>query len=298
MKISCILISLICVNVIMMANIGILNYIELVEISNAQLQKAKVANGKGLENVLTNMIDVEHYNMKNYNQMFTVPELAETHNYNLLQKAIMTEKYDLQPKIFDIIGNAVDEPKSIPVADESNQSKETSKCLKLGETAKNIVTKSFKMIGRAPHDNEKQSYYPEPDDKFRRTYIAYAATRSQTSRLKELGKARRDITGNAIINVLTQKLDEFISGGQKYPVKKICVLIGIWVSLKMISNTSPTNNGDVCEIELLGNKSKKFVMYRPLDGIYCQIKANDINSGTKKLTAQLRENLSIPLEFI
>ncbi|XP_050434016.1 uncharacterized protein LOC126841517 [Adelges cooleyi] len=201
----------------------------------------------------------------------------------------MTEKYTLQPKIFDIIGNAVDEPKSIPVADESNQS-------------------------RAPHDNEKQRmplpavsstssynvirYYPEPDDKFRRTYIAYAATRSQTSRLKELGKARRDITGNAIINVLTQKLDEFISGGQKYPVKKICVLIGIWVSLKMISNTSPTNNGDVCEIELLGNKSKKIVMYRPLDGIYCQIKANDINSGTKKLTAQLRENLSIPLEFI
>ncbi|XP_050434856.1 uncharacterized protein LOC126842044 [Adelges cooleyi] len=220
----------------------------------------------------------------------------------------MTEKNTLQPKIFDIIGIAADEPKIIPAADESNQiipmpaatakSKETAKGTKFGEMAKSYLTQGCKILGCAPHDNEKQSYYSAPDAKFRRTYIAYAATRSQTSRLKELGKARRDITGNAIINVLTQKLAEFISGGQKYPVKKICKLIGIWVSLKMISNTFPTNNGDVCEIELLGDKVKKIVMYRPLDGIYCQIKANDINSGTKKLTAQLRENLSIPLEFI
>ncbi|XP_050434855.1 uncharacterized protein LOC126842042 [Adelges cooleyi] len=150
---------------------------------------------------------------------------------------------------------------------------------------KNIVTQSFKMIG----------FYPAPDAQYKRTYTA---TRIETSRLKELGKARRDITGNVIINVLTQKLDEFISGGQKYPVQNICVLIGIWVSLKMTSNTSVLNTGDVCEVQLLlGDKVSNIVKYRPFKYIYHQVKAKDIDGRMETLTAQLRDNLSIPLKF-
>ncbi|XP_050431175.1 uncharacterized protein LOC126839803 [Adelges cooleyi] len=293
MKISCILLSFICVYVL--ADISIMDYIESVEISNAQLREAtdpKVANGEGLDNVLTNMIDVEHYKMKVYNQMFTVPELSETHNFNLLQDAISIEKYTLQPKIFKIIGIAAGKLKNIPVDDDSNQistipadttkGKETLKCPTLSGNAKMCLTESFKKIC---------------DPQYKKTYTA---TSSQTSRLKELGKARRDITGNAIINVLTQKLSDyeadFKSGGRKYPVKKICVLIGIWVSLKMSLNTYPINKDDICEV-LFTIPLNSIVKIGSFEGIYYQLEVNAIHIVKKKLTVLLKENLSIPLEF-
>ncbi|XP_050431177.1 uncharacterized protein LOC126839805 [Adelges cooleyi] len=121
MKISWFLLSFICVNVL--ADISIMDYIELVEISNEQLRKASAHKVQiiesqtfidGLEHVLTDMINTGHCEMKHYNQMFTVPERAQTHNFDLLQDAINTEKYTLQKKLLETIG--------ITAADDKNQS--------------------------------------------------------------------------------------------------------------------------------------------------------------------------------
>ncbi|XP_050439633.1 uncharacterized protein LOC126845118 [Adelges cooleyi] len=94
-----------------------MNFIEMVEISNIQIKKASEYKDdhieNGLEHVLTVMIDKDHYAMIYLNQMFTVPEHAETHNFDVLQHSIMTEEDRLQWEIFEIIG--------IPAADDENQ---------------------------------------------------------------------------------------------------------------------------------------------------------------------------------
>ncbi|XP_050435442.1 uncharacterized protein LOC126842472 [Adelges cooleyi] len=234
MKMSYVLMSLICVNVL--ADISIMKYIELVEISNLQILKASNYKDDHIENglvhVLTVMINADHWAINYLNQMFTVPEHAKTLNFDLLQ--------------------------GIPAAKDENQS----------STA---------------HDNEHKRIYK--------------ATSTETLKLTELGKARRLLTGKAIIKVLTQKLAEIIlvdEVDKEKPVERICALIAMWVSLKMSSNTYYVTYDDVCAVVLNVGEIEYFVKYRSFKGEYWQVNAD---TKKKELNAQLREDISTQLEL-
>ncbi|XP_050434864.1 uncharacterized protein LOC126842053 [Adelges cooleyi] len=201
----------------------------------------------------------------------------------------MTEKHTLQQEIIKI---------------------ETLKRNEFGEKAKSCINQNVKKIGIngvvcTPNNNKNQkislaavpssskSSTPNDDERNR----IYEATSSQTTQLKELGKARRDYTENVIINVLKKKIAEIYSHNPTYPSHRICVLIAIWVSLKTTSNTSCTYYSGVCKVQLLGNLVKNTVMYRRFSNNYYQVPANDIGDQMQTLTAQLQQNLSIPLEL-
>ncbi|XP_050427360.1 uncharacterized protein LOC126837487 [Adelges cooleyi] len=219
----------------------------------------------------------------------------------------MTERDRLQQQIFNIIGIRADKPKSIPAAKDENQkipmpadktkSDGISKCTTFNN-ARKILTK--KLCCTPAHADENDNIYKDgnyvtgstmPNDENNRIY---RATCTETLKLTELGKARRGLTGDAIINVLTKKLAEITSIDEvdkKYPVYRICTLIAMWVSLKISSNTSdfviPYDN--VCKVILKGG----VVKYKSLEGEYWQVNADT----KKKLNVQLCEDISTPLEL-
>ncbi|XP_050427361.1 uncharacterized protein LOC126837488 [Adelges cooleyi] len=128
-----------------------------------------VASSKcdGLEHVLTVMIDKDYYGTEYLNQMFIVPEHADTKIYDSLEHSIMTEKYKLQQDILYIIGIRADKPKIIPAANDEKQKipmpADTTKSDGISKSttfnnARKIVKR--KLCCSTMHDDEyKRIYY-------------------------------------------------------------------------------------------------------------------------------------------
>ncbi|XP_050431233.1 uncharacterized protein LOC126839858 [Adelges cooleyi] len=154
------------------------------------------------------MIDKDNYATRYFNQMFTVPEHAETHIFDYLQHSIMTEEHFLQQDIFNILGIRADKPKSIPNPADTTKSIRADKPISIPNPAD--TTKSTPA-----HADENDNIYKDGNyvrgstvhnDEYNRIY---KATNTETLKLTKLGKARRDLTGDAIINVLTKKLGDY-----------------------------------------------------------------------------------------
>ncbi|XP_050427358.1 uncharacterized protein LOC126837485 [Adelges cooleyi] len=115
-------------------------------------------------------------------------------------------------------------------------------------------------------------------------------TSDEIEKLTELGNARRELTGKAIINVLTQKLAENL------PVNGICVFIALWLSLitsSMMEYTIEYTTGDE-EICVVKDENYNLVQYRAFGRVYYQVYVNNINSKIQELKVQLRDSSIIP----
>ncbi|XP_050431176.1 uncharacterized protein LOC126839804 [Adelges cooleyi] len=294
MKVSCILLSFICVNVL--ADVSITEYIHMVELSNMHIKEACDYNdgsiGNGLERVIIYALDTNFCPTKSFHQMFTVPELSRTNYFDYLQASIMTETHSLQRKIFETLG--------IPmpvIPNESNDilritTREKERSFLTGKALHNLLKQIFYIPA---FDNKYQSISAH-DDKFERVYNT---SRRAILKLTELGKARRLLTGKAIRNVLTQKLGEYKSGlisyDKMYSVHRNCTLIAMWFTLKTASLTADSvrhvQDIDIC---IVYDKDWNAVKYRPFKSIYWQVNVNKMDTKIEELNVQLLDDSSIP----
>ncbi|XP_050431218.1 uncharacterized protein LOC126839838 [Adelges cooleyi] len=219
--------------------------------------------------------------------MFTVPELAVTCNFDHLQGSILIQTHILQQKLFQTLGIPIILP---------NENNEILRITTLGKTRTYLTGKALdnlrNQISDIPSLDDKNQSVTKHDDKYK---ISYKATRRAIIKLTELGKARRLLTGKAIINVLTQKLAEQISYDKKYSVHRICTLIAMWISLKTASLpfdiVDHEEDIDICEVY---NKDWNAVKYRSFEGIYWQVNVNNIDTRIKQLNVQLLDDSCIP----
>ncbi|XP_050431179.1 uncharacterized protein LOC126839808 [Adelges cooleyi] len=290
MKISCILLSLMCVNVL--ANISITEYINMVELLNLQIQKASGYNddyiGNGLERVIEGVLRTNCSPSRYVIEMFTVPELALTYNFDYLQDSILTQTDNLQQELFQNLG--------IPIV-YPNKSNEILRITTLGKTRTYLTGKALhnlhKQIIDIPALDDKNQTVTKHNDIDKRSY---KATRRATIKLTELGKARRLLTKKAIKNVLTQALAELISYDKKHCVYTFCTLIALWISSKTASIpiVSVDHEGDDIEICVVYDKDRNAVKYRPFMGIYWQVNVNKTDTKIEELNVQLLDDSSIP----
>ncbi|XP_050434235.1 uncharacterized protein LOC126841687 [Adelges cooleyi] len=298
MKISCILLSLMCVNVL--ANISITEYINMVELLNLQIQKASGYNddyiGNGLEHVIKDFLQSNGYDSKFMNEMFTVPEHALTYNFNYLQGAcimghlqsiIMTQSHTLQRKLFQTLG--------IPMVD-TNQSNDILRVTTYEKTRTYLTGKALHNLRNQIFDisslDDKYQTVTVHDDKYK---IIYKATPRAIIKLTKLGKARRLLTGKVIRNVLTQALAGLILYDKMYSVHEICTLIAVWISSKTgsltINRVHHVQDIDICVVY---DKDWNVVKYRPFKGIYWQVNVNKMDTKIEELNVQLLDDSSYP----
>ncbi|XP_050444013.1 uncharacterized protein LOC126847678 [Adelges cooleyi] len=289
MKISCILLSFICVNV--MAKISITEYINMVELLNLQIQKASDINddkGNGLEHAIKNIVHTNCNPMRFLFDMFTVPELALTGNFEFLQGSINTQTHTLQQKLFKFLGIPIIYPnQSYEIIGKTTRRK--TRTYLTGKALDNLLDQIYDI---PPLDDENQTVTVH-DDKYK---IIYKATRRAINKLNELGKARRVLTGNAIRNVLTQALAELISYDKMHSVYKFCMLISLWISSKtasilLVSVGHEENDNDTCVVH---DEDGNAVKYRSFKGIYWQVNVNKTDTKIKELNVQLLDDSSIP----
>ncbi|XP_050431216.1 uncharacterized protein LOC126839836 isoform X2 [Adelges cooleyi] len=288
MKISCILLSFICVNVV--ASISI-KYINMVELTNLQIQRASGYNddyiGNGLELVIKCFIQTNCFDSKSINEMFTVPELAVTCNFDHLQGSRLIQTHTLQQKLFQTLGIPMIYP---------NENNEILRITTLGKKRTYLTGKALhnlrNQISDIPSLDDKNQTVTVHDDKYK---TIYKATRRAIIKLTKLGKARRLLTKKAIRNVLTQKLAEQITDVKKYSVHKICTLIAMWISSKTASLPFAIARDyggiDICVVY---DKDRNAVKYRSFEGIYWQVNVNKMDTKIEELNVQLLYDSSIP----
>ncbi|XP_050439632.1 uncharacterized protein LOC126845117 [Adelges cooleyi] len=114
----------------------------------------------------------------------------------------------------------------------------------------------------------------------------------ETLKLPDLGRTRRGLTGNAIINVLTKKLAETINTVEyALSLQRSCNLIAMWISLITSKKMDCTIDSNYKYCKVLDDNNN-YVKYMSLENGYYQVdkKGNQIG----ELIVQLRDKSSFP----